>query len=284
MKLFSKIKIYIEDSARIRNPRIILSRVLKRINRRIALLMLIEKKPYSLDKARKYWKYAPSSIGRVKTSSRKLIQLSDVDIKRLVEKSIRRRNTLQGANIYRNNVSSWIKREKIKNLLDFGCGLGQDGVYFAKNLGIKVTFADIVMSNIELVSRYPKIWGIETNGIYISCDPKEFQFPEVYDAIFSNGVLHHTPEAKGIILNLERFLKLHGLFICMLYTRKPFKETEARTLQEFAILSESVAPIVNPYSDFYNVERAKGIFEGFELLETFQTYKGYYGWYVFRRK
>jgi len=260
MKILSKIKIYIENriylySKFVRNPRIILSRVLKKINRRIALLMLIEKKPYSLDKARKYWKYAPSSIGSVKTSSEKLYStVSDVDIKRFVEKSIQRRNTLQGANIYRDNVSSWIKRENIKNLLDFGSGLGQDGVYFAKTLGIKVTFADIVLSNIKLVSRYSKIWGIKTNGIYISCDPKEFQFPEAYDAIFSNGVLHHTPEAKGIILNLKRFLKPNGLFICMLYTQKPFEETEARTIQEFAILSESTAPIVNPYSDFYNVE------------------------------
>lgn len=186
--------------------------------------------------------------------------------------------------IVRVKISNWIKRENIKNLLDFGCGLGQDGVYFAKTLDIKVNCADIVLSNIRLVSRYSKIWGIKTNGIYINDDPKEFQFPESYDAIFSNGVLHHTPKAKEIIVNLKRFLKPNGLLMCMLYTKKSFEKTQSKNLQEFAILSESIAPIINPYSDFYDIKKTKKIFEGFELLEVFQTYEDRYGWYIFRKK
>jgi len=282
MRLLSKIRLLIQDCVSIGNPKIIHYYLLKNINNRIGPLILTQKKSYSLDRARKYWKYAPSSIGRVKISSEKLIQLSDVDLRRFVERSIQRRTIKQGADTYRDRVSSWIKKENVKNLLDFGCGLGQDGLHFAKTLGIEVTFADIVLANAKLVSRYSKIWGISSKAIYISCDPKEYEFPETYGLIFANGVLHHTPEAKEIILNLKRFLKPNGLFICMLYTRKSFEGTPARTLDEFAIVSEMVASLVNPYSDFYDVEKTKGIFEEFKLLETFQTYKGRFGWYVFK--
>jgi 2-polyprenyl-3-methyl-5-hydroxy-6-metoxy-1,4-benzoquinol methylase len=268
----------------IRNLKFILYRILKKVNHGIALLILVEKKPYSLDKAREYWKYAPSSISSVKKSSEELIKLSDIDIRRFIEKSIQNRNVLHDSNIYRNKVSDWIKRENIKKILDFGCGLGQDGVYFTKTLDIKVDYADIVLSNIKLVSRYSKIWGIKTNGIYISDDPKKFIFPDIYDAIFSNGVLHHTPEAKEIIWNLRKFLKSDGLFICMLYTKKSFQETKSKNINEYAILSESIAPIINPYSDFYTLDKAKKIFKGFNLLESFFNYNERYRWYIFRKK
>lgn len=82
----------------IRNPRFILYRILKKINHRLALLILVDKKSYSLDKAREYWKYAPSSISSIKRSSKELIQLSDSYIKRFIEKSIQSRTILHDAN------------------------------------------------------------------------------------------------------------------------------------------------------------------------------------------
>ena len=250
--------------------------------RLLRLLSRRTKLSYSLDKASEYWQHAPSSIGRVKVTSEKLVQWSDGDVKKIIEKSIEYRNMKEGAMVYRNKVSSWIKRENIRNILDFGCGLGQDGVYFSKLHGIHVTFADIVPSNIKLTERYSKIWGIPTKAVYID-NPKTFQFPEVYDMIFANGVLHHTPEAKEIAQNLEKFLKPKGFFVCMLYTKKHFKATGAKTIEEYALLSEGAAPVSNPYSDYYDLEKAEKLFEGFKLVETFETHKGKFGWYVWKK-
>jgi len=70
----------------------------------------------------------------------------------------------------------------------------------------------------------------------------------------------------------------------MLYTRKHFKATGARTLEEYSLLSEGSAPIPNPYSDFYDAEKAKKAFEGYELVEIFSTHRGKFGWYIFRRE
>lgn len=244
----------------------------------------IENKKYSLDKARKYWKYSPSSIGNLKISSEELLKLADMDLKKFIEKSIKFRDAKEGARFYRNRVSEWILREKVKKLLDFGCGFGQDGVYFSKTLGVEVTFADIVKSNIRLTERYSRIWNIPTKSIHIDGDPKEFNFPEEYDLIFANGVLHHTPEAREIVENLTNFLKPKGLFICMLYTPKHFKSRHVKTIEEYALVSEGAAPLPNPYTDYYTLEKAKKLFKGYRLLDVFTTNNGKFGWYVWKKE
>jgi len=243
-----------------------------------------KRQEYSLEKAREYWQYSPCSIGSSKTISMELKRKTDDYIKRFIERSIEERNIKEGAMVYRRKVSDWIKKERVKYVLDFGCGLGQDGVYFSRKLNVKVTFADIVESNTRLTSRYNQIWGIPTQSIFIDSDPKTFAFPEVYDMIFANGVLHHAPEAKEIVQNLTNFLVYNGIFICMLYTPKHFKATRARNLEAYARKSEGLAPIENPYSDYYDEKKARDLFIGFALLDKWTTHKGKFGWYVFGRE
>jgi len=241
---------------------------------------------YSLEDARRYWKYAPLSltVGGSKPSTDALIRQPDMDLKRVLERSILERNIKEGAIVYRRKILEWIKKELVKNMLDFGCGTGQDGVYFAINGGVAVDFADIVESNVTLTKKYNRIWDISASSIFIDTEPEEFEFPMQYDMMLANGVLHHTPKAKEIVQNLNRFLKCNGLFICMLYTPKHFKATKARNIEEYARLSEAFAPIQNPYSDYYDLAKAKRLFEGFELLETFTTHQEKFGWYVWRKK
>jgi hypothetical protein len=47
-------------------------------------------------------------------------------------------------------------------MMDFGCGLGQDGLHFARKLGLRVTFADIVPSNAALTARF-----LNPNGLFV---------------------------------------------------------------------------------------------------------------------
>ena len=239
---------------------------------------------YSLEHARKYWSFVPTSLSVVKTSSKNLLNESDTYIRDLLEKSIEKRNLKQGAMVYRKRVMDWIKRKDINDILDLGCGLGQDGVYFALNLGVHITFADIIKTNVDLVARYSRTWNIQTDSIYINSDPKYFAFPEVYDMIYANGVLHHSPEAKEIVQNLSCFLKPQGLFICMLYTPEHFRATRSKNLKEYARRSEAHAPIENPYSDYYDGKKAKALFEDFFLLDSWTTHRGKFGWYVFQKK
>jgi len=216
-----------------------------------------------------------------------MLNKPDDCLKRFVWRSIEARNSREGAMEYRAKVLEWVVQEKVKRLLDFGCGIGQDGVYFATKCphALEVTFADIVESNIKLVSSYARIFDIHSNAVLLE-NPENQSLPEVYDMMFANGVLHHTPRARQIMLNLQRYLRPDGLFICMLYTTEHFKSRNARNLQEYAFLSEGRLPksaigVFNPYSDFYDVAKAKKLFEGFKLLDHFVTHQGKFGWYVF---
>lgn len=244
--------------------------------------IIAELKKSLLERSREYWKFPPLSIG-IKMSTDELNKKSNAYVKCLIERDIAARNKTQGAMVYREKVSCWIKKEGVKNMLDFGCGLGVDGVFYAKHLGVKITFADIVKSNVDLVRRYSKIWDAPTSAIHIDSDSSTFKFSSIYDMVYANGVLHHISNAKEVVKNLSRFLKPNGLFICMLYTPKHFKLRHTRTMQEYAKRSENPAPVENPYSDYYDYQKTRELFNDFHLIDKWTTCNGMFGWYVWRK-
>jgi len=244
---------------------------------------------YSLDKAKEYWQFAPTSIGSTKMSTKELLGKPDDYLRKFVWKSIAVRNSKERAMAYRTKILKWIIKKDVKSLLDFGCGIGQDGVYFTINCPhtMKVTFADIVESNVKLASRYSRVFNIRSDAIRIE-NPETESFTEAYDMVLANGVLHHTPKARQIVLNLKRWLKTNGIFVCMLYAPEHFKSRRARNLREYAFLSEGRLPesaksTFNPYSDFYDKAKAEKLFKGFKLLEHFTTNQKKFGWYVWLR-
>jgi len=233
---------------------------------------------YSLLEARNHWSRL----------SQPLLELDDLALRGIIERKIVVRGRRQDAARYRLRISRRIRERNIKTILDFGCGVGTDGLLFALR-GVKVTFADISKENVELVSRYSKIFGVNSEAVWIDTDPANYVFPESYDMIFSNGVLHHTPDAKKVVVNLAKHLKKDGCFIVMLYTPKHYVESvgslncflRSANLGLYARKSESNPD--NPYSDFYDKEKAKQLFEGFTLVSCWTTFNGKFGWYDFRK-
>lgn len=236
-----------------------------------------------LDPFREHWKFAPISSSQGKISAQLLCKESDVFIEKLVKGELRARR-LKGSEVYWKKVSYWIKKENVNSVLDFGCGLGIDGVFYSKRLDVKVVFADIVKSNINLVSRYSHILNIPTSGVHIDSDASNFDFSETFDMIYANGVLHHIPNARSLVKNLRRFLKSNGLFIASFYTPARYRATGAKNLRQFAERSEAPAPIQNPFSDFYDLTKAKRLFEGFDFFDMWTAFHGHYGWYVFQKR
>jgi SAM-dependent methyltransferase len=245
-------------------------------------LYSLRKKPYSLEDARNYWRYPPSKAYGKKDTAEYCMQ-SDAFIKDLIEREIEIRDARQGTQVFKDKVAYWVKQNNIQTMMDFGCGLGQDGLYFAKTLGLHVVFADIVPSNVELTNRFARIWGVSTRSVLVDA-PQSFDFGQEFDLIFANGVLHHSPEAKGIVQNLKRFLSPDGIFIVMLYTRRHYKRTGARNMNDYALKSESSAPVpvFNPYTDYYDLEKAQKLFEGYRLIDQWTTYNDLFGWYCFK--
>jgi len=254
----------------------------KLVRKSVGLHYLWFHKPYSLEKAREYWSYPPSKLYG-KRHTQDYCQEDDSFIKNLIESEIALRDLREDAEVARSRVKYWIENNNIQKMLDFGCGLGVDGVYFSTNLGIQVTFADISLPNVKLIDRYAQIWNILTKSVYID-DATSFDFGDKFDLIYANGVLHHIPEPKPVVDNLKRFLNSDGLFIVMLYTQEHYVGKSAENIYHYAVRSEAPAPIAitNPYSDYYDTAKAVELFEGCSLIDQWATNRNRFGWYCFK--
>ena len=102
---------------------------------------------------------------------------------------------------------------KDKFVLDAGCGMGRYievvRKYGGKAVGIDISYAvDVAFKNL----------GFEKNIHIIQGDILNPPFKrEIFDFIYSFGVLHHTPNAKSGFESLARFLKKGGKFSLFVY-------------------------------------------------------------------
>lgn len=102
-------------------------------------------------------------------------------------------------------------------LLEIGCGMGSDLVQFARG-GAHCTGVDITPKSIEITRHRFALNGLQGN--FILSDGEHLPFPsESFDVVYSNGVLHHTPDTAGAIREVHRVLRKGGLAKVMLYHR-----------------------------------------------------------------
>lgn len=126
---------------------------------------------------------------------------------------------------YREAKEWFPPREQPYTVLDAGCGAAYTGLqYFRPILGrIRYLGADI--SAAVDVAR-PRMQEVGADAAFIQCDLTRLPIsPGSLDAIFSEGVLHHTDSTRGAILSLAPLLKPGGLFMFYVYRRKgPIRE------------------------------------------------------------
>ncbi len=104
---------------------------------------------------------------------------------------------------------------KGKRILEIGCGLGSDSRYMAK-CGANVTSLDLAFTNVLFATRGMRLLGFSGNGV--CSDSENLPFPDdTFDAVYSFGVLHHTPGTQKAVNEVFRVLKPGGNAIVMLY-------------------------------------------------------------------
>jgi len=115
----------------------------------------------------------------------------------------------------------WIK-EKIdfksargKKVLEIGYGMGTDLLTFREN-GAKVYGVDITPEHYRLAKRNFALHHQKAD--LRLCDAAHLPFSAgSFDVVYSNGVLHHTPDTERCISEAYRVLKSGGKFILALY-------------------------------------------------------------------
>ncbi len=93
-----------------------------------------------------------------------------------------------------------------ERVLDLGCGTGHLTVQIAER-GAAVIGLDSSMSMVaQARQNYPKLK-------FALADARAFQFPEPFDAVFSNAALHWVPEAGRVLDCIARALKPGGRLV-----------------------------------------------------------------------
>jgi len=102
-------------------------------------------------------------------------------------------------------------------LLEVGCGMGTDLLQFAR-AGARCVGIDLTPRSIEISRHRFKLYGAD--GSFMISDGEHLPFRDgSFDVVYSNGVLHHTPDTARAIREVHRVLRPGGLAKVMLYHR-----------------------------------------------------------------
>lgn len=102
-----------------------------------------------------------------------------------------------------------------KDVLEIGCGLGTDGLEFARN-GARYTGVDLSPRSIELAREHFELF--RASGEFRVADAERLPFADgSFDHVYSFGVIHHSPDIEAIVREIERVLRPAGTFTVMVY-------------------------------------------------------------------
>ena len=102
-----------------------------------------------------------------------------------------------------------------KDLLEIGCGNGADGTRFAQQ-GAHYTGVDLTQAAVDATREHFGYLGL--TGTFQIENAEQLTFrDQSFDLVYSNGVLHHTPNPQQAFDEVHRVLKPGGRAIIMLY-------------------------------------------------------------------
>jgi SAM-dependent methyltransferase len=105
-------------------------------------------------------------------------------------------------------------------LLEIGCGMGTDLLQFARG-GAHCVGVDLTPRSVEITRHRFALY--QADGAFLLADGEQLPFAsESFDVVYSNGVLHHTPDTAGAIRETHRVLRPGGTAKVMLYHRNSF--------------------------------------------------------------
>jgi glycosyltransferase involved in cell wall biosynthesis/SAM-dependent methyltransferase len=102
-----------------------------------------------------------------------------------------------------------------ERLLEIGAGIGTDLAQYAK-AGAIVTDLDLSSGHLDLAKENFALRGLK--GEFVLHDAEVLPFDDnTFDLVYSNGVLHHTPNTASVVAEIYRVLKPGGRAIVMVY-------------------------------------------------------------------
>jgi glycosyltransferase involved in cell wall biosynthesis/ubiquinone/menaquinone biosynthesis C-methylase UbiE len=170
------------------------------------------------------------------------------------------------------------------DVLEIGGGMGTDLAQFAQH-GARVTDIDLSSGHLTLAKENFAVRGLQ--GRFIQRDAESLPFDDhTFDLVYSNGVLHHTPNTQAAIQEIGRVLRPGGRVIVMMYAENSLhywrtifwtmglREGQLRRYSMGELMSRVVERSENasahPLVKAYTRPRLKALFEAFTDIEIAQ--------------
>ncbi len=167
-----------------------------------------------------------------------------------------------------------------EDVLEIGGGMGTDLAQFASH-GARVTDVDLAAGHLQLAQENFCVRGLQ--GRFVHHDAESLPFDDgSFDVVYSNGVLHHTPNTNAAIAEIFRVLRPAGRVIVMLYAEDSLhywrklvwllgiKQGLLDRMSMGEIMSRTVERSANdakPLVKVYTPARAAAMFSRFESIE-----------------
>lgn len=169
-------------------------------------------------------------------------------------------------------------RWKGKKVLEIGCGIGTDTIEFAL-AGAQVTAVDLSCESLMIAKQRAKVYGVEDNITFYQGDAEElseFVPLDLYDLVYSFGVIHHTPDPGNVLWNIDKYIDEISEVRIMLYHKRswrvleilwntPIKYISKKNLNNIIAL-QSEAQTGCPITYTYTKKQAKELIEDNSLL------------------
>ena len=127
-------------------------------------------------------------------------------------------------------ITREFKKNKVKKILDLGCGAGRNSIYLAKR-GFALNGIDISKEGIELTKEKFRKKGLKGRFKIASCYKRLPYQDDYFDAVISIQVIHHATEKKikRCINEIKRVLKKGGfLFLTVTKNKKGGRATKIK--------------------------------------------------------
>ncbi len=164
-----------------------------------------------------------------------------------------------------------------EQLLEIGAGIGTDLSQFARN-GAVVTDLDLSAGHMAHAQENFALRGLQARFVHHDAERLPFD-DNTFDVVYSNGVLHHTPNTRSVVAEIKRVLKPGGKAIIMMYAedslhywlkllwRMGLDEGRLQRQSMHDIMSETVEITANdakPLVKVYTRRRLRELFNGFD--------------------
>jgi len=170
-----------------------------------------------------------------------------------------------------------------EQVLEIGGGMGTDLAQFASH-GASVTDVDLSAGHLHLAEENFRLRGL--SGRFVHHDAESLPFDAAsFDLVYTNGVLHHTPNTRHAVAEIFRVLKPGGRVIAMVYAenslqywrnlvwRLGLKDGDLASGSMGEIMSRTVERSGNearPLVKVYTKARLRALFRDFTGIEIVQ--------------